>query len=66
MQGGPELIIPYISELKRQKPEDHPFLQWLLLLEKTSKFFWRGRMILWSWKPDDLTSNPGVDTDFPV
>jgi len=23
-------------------------------------------MILWSWKPDDLTSNPGVDTDFPV
>lgn len=23
-------------------------------------------MILWSWKPDDLNSNPGVDTDFPV
>lgn len=23
-------------------------------------------MILWSWKPDDLSSNPGVDTDFPV
>lgn len=41
MQGGPELIIPYISELKRQKPEDHPFLQWLLLLEKASNFFER-------------------------
>lgn len=52
--------------LKLKDKTRRPPLPLVAFIIRKVSFFLRGRMILWSWKPDDLTCNPDVDTDFPV